>query len=392
VYIVTRTGTPRRLVGLTNAELTAYPLRRSASLRGPVALAQDSAQASAADEIERLLQLRFTDPNDPGLAVRRRRLGVLFGSLSPREAEIHYDRLKEKRGGTLKRSDVLRQRFRRLSTPTRSALLGVLSGRILPARRLYEQALVEALSKLQGVSFGRAETRHDQTFWTRHEEVVRDRSGNPVLRPDGRPVKRGWLRLKAGKKPADAIDALVAGLNRWHLDCAQFVQVMQLVAQRRALSREGFNAKMSAEPFELRPQWSTGVETRMAYARDNPGSPMYRIDAPGHKERARRSDSQLIADAPNGSRVAWTTLVLPETHPLQHVNTVKLGADAFAVHGFAKKLFGRKELEDAIVAEIMRDCAELERGGGLKCRLPWDSADRVRRATFLSRVEHYRLP
>jgi hypothetical protein len=74
------------------------------------------------------LQIPFTNPNDPGLYQRRRRLRNLFKALPAGHAKLLFDQLQKK-------NDALAQLFRyRLSTATRNELLGILKAFPPPAQ------------------------------------------------------------------------------------------------------------------------------------------------------------------------------------------------------------------------------------------------------------------
>lgn len=73
------------------------------------------------ETIKSELQLKFTDPNDPGLYRRRLRLRELFKAAPPSKAQALYDQLQRK-------DDPLAQLFHyRLATATRNEMLGILS-------------------------------------------------------------------------------------------------------------------------------------------------------------------------------------------------------------------------------------------------------------------------
>lgn len=74
-------------------------------------------------QLQMELALRFTDPNDPGLYKRRKRLRTLFGRVPSSYATVLYSRL-----GRRATADPLSKSFHRaLARPTRRELLGILS-------------------------------------------------------------------------------------------------------------------------------------------------------------------------------------------------------------------------------------------------------------------------
>jgi hypothetical protein len=76
-------------------------------------------------EIEKQLARRFTDPDDPELAVRRKILNDLFDFLDSKSARKLFDRLSKPA-----KNDVLAQNFQRLATVTRQELLSALATKI----------------------------------------------------------------------------------------------------------------------------------------------------------------------------------------------------------------------------------------------------------------------
>jgi len=75
------------------------------------------------DQIRKELNMRFTDPDDPGLFERRKRLRILFGRIHGGDAVALRDRLGDRPTG-----DELSGRFHgRLSTATRRELLAILT-------------------------------------------------------------------------------------------------------------------------------------------------------------------------------------------------------------------------------------------------------------------------
>jgi hypothetical protein len=205
----------------------------------------------------------------------------------------------------------------------------------------YERYLREGLAKLDAVGFGRAEgvacglpdtqDAYDAEYWT--EAVAEHDHG------DG----GAMLVLKPGRKPSDAIDALFDHLDRWALDCAQFVQVAELYARRHTQDTEAFDATEKGTSFKLRPFESTGLGIANLFHRDGPDQLMIDQRAKGSRPL---DTEEVLRLAPVGSRVAWQNLDAPASSAFRNENTVKLGADEFAAHGFgAPYRFTRREVE-----------------------------------------------
>lgn len=83
------------------------------------------------DEVRRELALRFSNPDDPGLYERRRRLRALFRRVPMADTRALHARLGERPTG-----DALSKSFHgRLSTPTRRELLKILADRFPPVSK-----------------------------------------------------------------------------------------------------------------------------------------------------------------------------------------------------------------------------------------------------------------
>ena len=194
----------------------------------------------------------------------------------------------------------------------------------------YEKRLKEAVDKLQGARFGlchQGTDKYDTNYWTVESD---DEFGRK-------------LKLKSGKQPSDAIDAMFADLSKWSVDCAQFVQVAEWYALRHAYGAEEFNKKVGGT-LELRVHRSTGIAYKEMWDRPNSSAKMTRRSDGGEESK---SVEQLLKDAPIGSRITWTNKKAPTSSAFHNENTIKLGPDAFAGHGFggSKNIFTRAEVE-----------------------------------------------
>jgi hypothetical protein len=200
-------------------------------------------------------------------------------------------------------------------------------------KAVYDQKLPEAVTKLK-VAFGRAEAetgKYDHDLW---DKVKATKTGEEAL------------QLKPGIKPSVGMDAMFARLSEWSLDCAQFVQVAHLYALRWALGSTTFNNRVGAVRFLLRAEGdSTLLEGNAYWRRLDPRSP-FRKYSGSKDEPVKDSADELLTAAPTGSRVMWTNELAAPGTAFEHENTIKLGPDSFAAHGFGKqKIFGRRELE-----------------------------------------------
>jgi hypothetical protein len=93
--------------------------------------------------------------------------------------------------------------------------------------------------------------------------------------------------------------------------------------------------------FEFRPFHSTGLTGSRLYTRTSPAE---KLVLQGDRPEAAFAD-EVVAAAPIGSRVAWRNLAAPPSSAFYNENTIKLGADQFAAHGFgAQTMFTRQQL------------------------------------------------
>lgn len=198
---------------------------------------------------------------------------------------------------------------------------------------VYRAKLKEAVAKLAAFAFGvpTAASRHDSHFWKRDDD----------------PTFGHMLVLKSGKKPSAAIKALFAHPDKWKFDCAYFVQVAQLYALLHARGADQFDRSFAGQPFRLRFHYSSGVKTKIIFRRENPTAPVKVLRPGGAWRPAGKTMDQILADAPIGSRVTWTNLSAPTTSVFRRENTIKLGGNTFAAHGFSEPTneFTRAQIE-----------------------------------------------
>lgn len=253
-------------------------------------------------------------------------------------------------------------------------------------RRLYEDYLREAIDLLRGVRFGRSTGRgvgpdsdpdqehYDLALWDEvRDEEVGEATGQEVA----------MLRLKPGISPALAIDELFAKVDQWAFDCAEFVQVAQLYAQRHALGDTAFDrwvsgARGGAE-FLLRNHGSTGLLSDVLFQRDGPDEPMRAY--PDQRPVAESVD-ELLAAAPVGSRIVWRNLAANPSSDAYNENAIKLGSDQFAAHGLGEtdqNTFTRAELE----LELARVTWTL--GGD-------PDTSEIEANVFIRSIQHYIVP
>jgi hypothetical protein len=185
------------------------------------------------------------------------------------------------------------------------------------------------------------------------------------------------LVLRGDKKdePAKAIDELFDHQERWHVACAEFIQITHLYALRHTLGDEGFRQRVQTggNKLELRRRGSTGVKTRALYSAMSPVGIMF--PATGFFEP--RSVEQLLADAPIGSRVRWTnndSKALGRAY--QNENTVKLGPDKYLAYPLSTSGLSRNEVESRVARETN----------------PKADDAYIRKNIFISEIEYFSAP
>ncbi len=148
-----------------------------------------------------------------------------------------------------------------------------------------------------------------------------------------------YLKLRDGRSPYDAVRDLVDNSGGWTLDCATFVQAVQLGAWAAAVGRAEFD-RAARQPFTLKDHGSTGLSHHKLWFKKAFGSP-YRLRTPAtDRSRAQEpvadvTDRQLLASAPPGSRVAFVNSdPQAEGGDFERENTLKLPDGTYASHPF----------------------------------------------------------
>lgn len=218
---------------------------------------------------------------------------------------------------------------------------------------------------LEEVQFGRAEEeeKFDKEFWEIEESNLM------------------FLALKKGKRPSDAIDAMFSKekLKEWSIDCSQYVQVAHFFALRHTLGRKAFNERMGTE-MKFRIHDSTGIRSLIFFKR---GGPAEQMTNQADKKKDPRTVDDILQAAPEGSRVMWTNLEIDpagDKSQYRNENTVKLGPDSFAAHGF------QEAIGKSVFARL-----ELERQLGFFSRKEFTDSD-LKEFVFISQIEHYEMP
>jgi len=243
---------------------------------------------------------------------------------------------------------------------------------------IYQAQLKHAVKLLEKAGFGRLEGAPVQYDPTAPPEWEGETYNKDFWKEEEHPKFLRKLVLKPDKQPSDAIDDMFSNLGKWNVDCGQFVQVAHLYALRHALGTRGFNQMNKSDvSFELKPQASTALHRVKFYERFKPDAQMLRYP---EKELETKSADELLKEAPVGSRIMWTNLEAGVGTAYRNENTLKLGDDQFAAHGFLaelkKNIFTRKELELALA------------------RITNKSADEayIKANVFIAEIEHYQMP
>lgn len=320
--------------------------------------------------IGKQLRRRFSDPDDPRLAQRRRWLNRAFDLLESDVAKELLERLTKKPAG-----DEVAEGFHRLHKVTQKELLDILRRKIGQGES-YQKKLQEAINLLSSVAFGRCEgaqptpdpaDKYDKRYWV--EEDVTD----PQTKH-----KQAQLVLKAGIKPSFAIDEIFANLNLWSFDCAQYVQVAELYALRHSLGTDTFDSFVSGGPFLIKHQFSTGLITKKMWGREKPGEPLTRFDSATSKAQETKSVDEVLAEAPIGSRIVWTNLdTRADNTDFKNENAIKLGPDRFAAHPWG---------------EVSRKDLEFRLAKASEPKVTSADDDYVKKNIFISRIQHFKTP
>ena len=165
------------------------------------------------------------------------------------------------------------------------------------------------------------------------------------------------LRVRAGKSPAAAIDAILTNLTAWRIDCDHTVQISNLFATSTTLGAAKFDALVGPQML-LRDRDSVGLKTVAHVGRDFPtdawrvvvafvpnrvtGNPPRDIPFDYAGGSLPDTTEQLLARASAGSRVRFTNRQAPTFSPFRHENCVKLGPDLYAAGGIDDPITGNE--------------------------------------------------
>jgi hypothetical protein len=197
------------------------------------------------------------------------------------------------------------------------------------------------------------------------------------------------LRVKDGKRPSDAMDAMFDDLGSWRVDCDHLIQIAHLWAMRNTFPDQ-FDTQ--APTIELRPRGSTGLKTRAHYGRNGPGDAWFVAEPlkPGEAwlkltpQAVGKTTEQLVDEAPVGSRVRLTNLKANTSDAFRHENSLKLGPDRFAAAGFTRGILDSGDKNVFSLAELQERLAKNQDS----------SADRgyMAKNVFVDEIEHFDTP
>lgn len=286
------------------------------------------------EQVLKGLEAAATAPDTAARDAHREAVLTLIKGLTPGDAFGLYERLhgNDEFAKYVRRDDKVPPDFRErlfltlaLQNPgsPESAATGAAKKAVPPAG--FVAAMEEAATLLKGVVFGRADVQSPHVSQT----PKRDEEKWDVVKVG---TDTSYLRTKAGVLAHDAVSAIVAHPERWSFDCAQFVQVLELYARLKTLGDDEFDKSVGGA-LELKVHASKGLETAEAFSREGGDSP--------------ESLERVLKIAPLGSRVMWRNPTLPADSPSRNWNTVKLGADRFAVQtGSGPQIMTRAQVED----------------------------------------------
>jgi Domain of unknown function (DUF4157)/Protein-glutamine gamma-glutamyltransferase len=251
---------------------------------------------------------------------------------------------------------------------------------------VYRSKLAEAVVLLHKAGFARLEG-----IPTFQESTLRPPSDwdKPTFRPDYRRVEphtkyRAHLILRPGIKPSVAIDDLFSRIEKSTFDCGQFVQAAGLYALRHSLGADAFDnvGTKDGVAFVLLPQDSSTLARTLFLQRPDPDSPLAseRLRRMPENVPVDKSVARLLQDVPVGGRVMWTNTDAPIGSAFRNENTLKLGDDTYAAHGFPsntrKNTYSRAELELLLAQTTNRN----------------PDASYIARTVLVTEIEHFAAP
>jgi len=216
-----------------------------------------------------------------------------------------------------------------------------------------------------------------------------------VLTDDGK--QTGYIQMKEGYTPADAIDDFHCNPELYNADCAEVIQISRLFAMKETLGDAAFNKvfestdKNSANTynFYLGDHSSSGTGRLIEYQRDKAGDRWFRtfnseaelewVESNGYVygTEYEATDQDILSMAKVGDRLVISNI--HGTGDFQNENFSKIGEDTYTAQGFSDNTFSYNDIVLKL-AGVTYGKNKLE-GESLQ-----EYADR---AVFLSGIEQY---
>lgn len=276
-----------------------------------------------------------------------------------------------------------------------------------PAISTMVQEAYDKLAKDSGVGFGvwweRKEdgsARYDERYWEfKGEKAYKE---GTLKAPDAA------LTLKPGIDPHVAVDAIFDQSYRWEMDCGQFVQIARLYVQRKLIPDDTAFDEWATPDLTLRTHAPETFRHALFLRAHEDGLPLDRwITKPSGRIDV-LSEERMLASAPSGSRVRWTSSwtkqaaklgesALPNVSQLtwyafQNENAIKIGPDRYAAHGLGT--VSAKELVTDMVdatRQALGAMAPLAANTKGAPDLPSNpSDDEIKQRIYVDNVEYYR--
>jgi hypothetical protein len=249
------------------------------------------------------------------------------------------------------------------------------------SEKRYEFYLKEAIEKMKDVGFSSLlDMSGKPDYGLKYWDLVEDKE---FVEETGRENQGMLVYNGRAPYPALAVEELYEpkNLKRWAMDCAEFVQAASLYARLRSLGDHEFNKLVEAEggTLKFRMHYSTGYRQGLMYQRDSGDVPMELTLPNGKKLGVAEDIDFLLEQAPVGSRIVWRNSKGAGTDFFNE-NTVKVGDNQYAAHGFKQKVFTRGELEMALA----------KKSYGRAAGEP--TAEYIAANVFVRTIEHVQIP
>jgi len=186
-----------------------------------------------------------------------------------------------------------------------------------PPLQLYREKVKEGVDKLHSTIFGfpfRSGTYEPERYW--------ERVPDPTMLKWYHPAHAKMLRFRrpSGVTPSEAIQSIVDNQAHWTLDCAAYIQVVQLYALSKT-NPVKFDQTFNNTDLLIRFHNSPGVERRFFFRKhchNGPWHALYRKQGSWDwwpiQNTAKWNDATLLR-TPIGSRLMWRNkrIAPPET-------------------------------------------------------------------------------